>query len=536
MTVQERLATAVADALGRLGIQATPDDVHIERPQRPEHGDWSTNAALALAKAQGRNPRELATELAAALDRDRPEHVEGVEVAGPGFVNFRLAPTWLHEVLRQVVEENTERYAAPDLWHGEKVQVEFVSANPTGPVHVGNGWFGSYGDALARILSRTGAAVTREYYVNDTGNQMRKLGQSVLARRKGEEVPEDGYRGDYVIDLARRYEGPEDELEAGRFAADLILAEIKETLASMGIEFDEWFSQAFIEESGRVADTIGMLRERGHVYDKDGAVWLRATTFGDSRDRVLVKSNGDATYLAGDLAYHRNKFLERGFDRVIDVLGADHHGQVASLKAGVEALGVDPDRLEVRIGQLISLVGGRMSKRSGHYVTLQTLIDDLGPDATRLLSLVSSIDHETTLNLDVVRQQSAENPVYYVQYAHARIASIERVASERGIARNPLGSTSLEPLTHPRELQVLKDLADLSRVVAEAAAERAPFKVTNWLRTLAADFHGFYHDCRVIGEEGEEALTEARLWLVEATRIGLAIGLGLLGVHAPEAM
>ena len=536
MTAQERIVSAVAAALGRLGVEATPADVHLERPQRPEHGDWSTNAALVLAKAHGRNPRELAAELAAALSAEPPEHVEAVEVAGPGFVNFKLAPTWLHEVLRQVVAEGVEGYAAPNIGHGEKVQVEFVSANPTGPVHVGNGWFGSYGDALARVLTRTGSVVTREYYVNDTGNQMRQLGASLLARRRGEPVPEGGYQGEYVTDLARRYEGPEDALEAGRFASERILAEIKETLASMGIEFDEWFSQAFIEESGRVAETIGVLRQRGHVYDAEGAVWLRSTAFGDSRDRVLVKSDGDSTYLAGDLAYHRNKFLERGFDRVIDVFGADHHGQVASLKAGVEALGVDPDRLEVRIGQLVSLVGARMSKRSGHYVALQTLIDELGPDATRLLSLVSSIDHETTLDLDLVTKQSAENPVYYVQYAHARIASIARVASERGLVRNPLGSTSLDPLAHPRELQVLKDLADLPRVVAEAAVERAPFKVTNWLRNLAADFHGFYHDCRVIGEEGEEEVTQARLWLVEASRIGLAIGLSLLGVHAPEAM
>jgi arginyl-tRNA synthetase len=536
MTVQERLATAVADALAKLGLPTEPGSVRIERPQRPEHGDWSTNAALVLGRRNSRDPHQLAAELAGVLDADRPEHVVGVEVAGAGFVNFRLAPTWLHEVLRQVVAEGVDHYASPELGKGEKVQVEFVSANPTGPVHVGNGWFGSYGDALARILARTGSFVTREFYVNDTGNQMRQLGESVLARRRGDEVPEGGYQGDYVRDLAQLYEGPDEAVEAGRFAAERILADIKETLASMGIEFDEWFSQASIEESGSVAETIALLRERGHVFDEDGAVWLRSTAFGDSRDRVLVKSNGDATYLAGDLAYHRNKFLERGFDRVIDVFGADHHGQVASLKAGVQALGVEPDRLEVRLGQLVSLVGARMSKRSGHYVALSTLIEELGPDATRLLSLLSSVDHETTLNLDVVKEQSAENPVYYIQYAHARIASIGRVAADRALARNPLSSTSLALLAHPRELQVLRDLADLPRVVAEAAVERAPFKVTNWLRQLAADFHGFYHDCRVIGDEGEEELTQARLWLVEATRIGLAIGLGLLGVRAPEAM
>ena len=541
MTVVERLAAAVAGALSRLGIDADPSEVHLERPQRPEHGDFSTNAALVLAKAHGRQPRELAAELAARLDAARLDdacldQVEQVEVAGPGFVNFRLSPAWLHDVLRQVVEEGADRYGAPQLGNGERVQVEFVSANPTGPLHVGNGWFGSYGDALARIMARTGSLVTREYYVNDTGGQIRQLGESLLARRRGEVVGEGGYQGEYVTDLAQGYDGPEEVMEAGRFAADRILANIKETLESMGIEFDEWFSQASIEESGKVADTISCLRERGHVFDEDGAVWLRSSSFGDSRDRVLVKSNGDPTYLAGDLAYHRNKFLERGFDRVIDVFGADHHGQVASLYAGIEALGVPRDRLEVRLGQLVSLVGGRMSKRSGHYVALSSLIDQLGPDATRFLSLVASIDQATTLDLDLVTRQSAENPVYYLQYAHARIASIGRVAAERGLERNPLGSASLDRLSHPRELQLLRDLADLPRVVGEAAVERAPFKVTNWLRQLAADFHGFYHDCRIMGEGVEAEVTQARLWLVEATRVGLAIGLGLLGVHAPEAM
>ena len=291
-----------------------------------------------------------------------------------------------------------------------------------------------------------------------------------------------------------------------------------------------------IEESGRVAATIEELRARGHIYEDGGAVWFRATTFGDSRDRVLVKSDGDTTYLAGDLAYHRNKFIERGFERVIDIFGADTHGHVASLRAGMEALGVDPSRLEVRIGQMISLVGGRMSKRSGNYVRLDTLIDDIGADATRLLSLLSSIDQATTLDLDILKERSAENPVFYVQYAHARIASIDRVAADRGIQRLPLSEVDLGLLEHPRELDVLRALVDLPRVVEEAAVERAPHKVTNWVRALAGTFHGFYHDCYVMGEGIPPALTEARLWLVEAARIGLAIGLDLLGVGAPDEM
>jgi arginyl-tRNA synthetase len=491
------------------------------------------------AKPAGRDPRPLADDLAAALRAANVDEVEEVEVAGPGFVNFKLRTGWLHAVLLDVVGQGELRYASPDLGRGERVQIEFVSANPTGPLHVGNGWLGSYGDALGRVMSRCGWEVQREFYVNDTGEQIRLLGESVLARRRGEPVPEEGYQGEYVGELASGYDGPEDVVEAGRFATERILENIRETLARLNIVFDEWYSQASIEESGQVAETIGLLRERGLVYEKDGAVWLRSTEVGDSRDRVLIKSDGEATYLAGDLAYHRDKFLIRGFDRVIDVFGADHHGQVASLEAGVVALGVASDRLEIRIGQLVSIVGGRMSKRAGRYVALDTIIDEIGPDATRLLSLVSSIDQSVTLDLDLVRRQSAENPVFYVQYAHARVSSIARRRLERGIERVPIGEADLSLLVNERELDLIRCLVDLPAVVAEAAKDRAPNKITNWVRALAGEFHRFYHDCRVLGDAAGEVtpeLTQARLWLVEAVRIGLAIGLGLLGVSAPEAM
>ncbi|MHB8244661.1 MAG: arginine--tRNA ligase [Acidimicrobiales bacterium] len=536
MSTETDLAYATAAALRGLGVDCDPGQIRLERPQRLEHGDWSTNIALVLAKTADKRPRELADELAEALMVAAPRHVESVEVAGPGFVNFKLGPSWLHETLREVVTAGIDGYAAPDLGHGERVQIEFVSANPTGPLHVGNGWFAAYGDALGRILSRAGWKVQREYYVNDTGGQIRMLGESLLARRRREQLPEGGYQGQYVAELAERYDGPDDVVEAGRFAAEEILANIKETLDQIHIRFDEWYSQASIEESGQVSETIDLLREKGHLYDEDGAVWLRATDFGDSRDRVLIKSNGDPTYLAGDLAYHRDKFLTRGFDRVIDVFGADHHGQVASLKAGVKALGIDPDRLEVRLGQLVSLVGGRMSKRSGHYVPLSELIATLGPDATRLVSMLTSIDQATILDLDKVTAESAENPVFYVQYAHARLASIGRVAADRGIERLPLDQVELGLLVHARELDVLRVLVELPRVINEAAAERAPYKVTNWVRALAAAFHGFYHDCYVMGEGVPIELTQARLWLVEAARVGLSIGLDLLGVNAPDEM
>jgi len=541
------LTQAVQDGLAAAGVFPLPVLVHLERPGRPEHGEWSSNIALALASATSRPPRELAQAIADHINADPPAQVAGVEVAGPGFVNFRLHDTWLHDVLAEVVELGVDDYARHQVGTGERIQLEFVSANPTGPLHVGNGWLCSYGDALARLLERCGWSVHREYYVNDTGGQVRRLGLSMLAHARGELVPDQGYQGSYVADLAAAHYGPvppteavvdeADIMAAGKWAADRILAGIAETLATLGIRFDEWYSQASIEESGAVRDTLAALTERGLVYQSEGATWLRTTDLGDSRDRVLVKSDGSLTYLAGDLAYHRDKFLVRHFDRVIDVFGADHHGQVASLLAGVEAMGVDRSRLEVKLGQMVSLTGGQvMSKRSGQFVSLDSLVADIGPDATRLLSLIASIDQATTLDLDLVRKQSAENPVFYVQYAHARITSIDRVRQERGIERLPLDQVDLHLLVHQRELDLLRSLAALPDVVLEACAERAPHKVTAWVRDLARRFHGFHHDCWVMGEGVPPELTQGRLWLVEAARIGLAVGLGLLGVRAPESM
>lgn len=536
MAVTADLVESLVEALGAEGVDVPAGAVRLEHPARPEHGDWSTNAALVLAKQTDRKPRPLAEAVAERLRSAPPKHVESVEVAGPGFVNFRLAPSWLHEVLRELLDAGPDRYARPDIGHGERVQIEFISANPTGPMHVGNGWFGCYGDALARIMQRCGWAVEREYYVNDTGGQIRVLGESLLAVRAGTLVPEGGYQGSYMEDLAAQYGGAEDVEEAGRFAVERNLAGIRATTDRLGIHFDSWYSQASIEESGSVEETIEQLRAGGLVFEDGGALWLRTTEHGDTRDRVLVKANGDATYLAGDLAYHRDKFLVRGFDRVIDVFGADHHGQVASLLAGVEALGVERSRLEVRLGQLISLVGGRMSKRSGNFVTMDDLIDDLGADVVRLLCLVSSIDQAATIDLDKMRAESRESPAFYLQYAHARIAGIERVRVERGVERLDLADVDLGLLLHPRELEVARCLGDLPAVVAESAQDRAPHKVTTWVRRLAADFHGFHHDCRILDAEVEPAVTQARLWLVEATRIGLAIGLDLLGVSAPDRM
>jgi arginyl-tRNA synthetase len=532
------LTAAIADALRHLGLDPGPQPIPLERPARRDNGDWSSSVALSLAKKAGRNPRELADQLRGYLTDHLPRHVNRIAVAGPGFVNFYLDDSWLHDVLTDVVESGEEGYARPDLGRGERVQVEFVSANPTGPIHVGNGWWASYGDAVARLLERCGWDTQREYYVNDTGGQIRQLGASILARRSGAPLPENGYGSGFIKGLAAAYDGPDDDVgKAGTWAAEHTLRFIKVQMDQINIHFDEWYSQASIEESEAVDETVALLRQRGLVFEEDGATWLRTAEFGDPREkRVLRRSDGVWTYLAGDIAYHRNKFLVRGFDRVINVWGADHQGQVASLRAGVAGLGIDPDRLEIRLGQLVSLAGGRISKRAGNAVDLDDLVDDIGPDAMRLLSLVNSIDQATTVDLDKVRAESKESPVYYVQMAYARIAGITREAVKRHVTRQPLAQTDLGLLGHERELDVLRALSELPEVVEAACLERAPHKVTTWVRELADRFHGFYHDCYVLHPDVPEPLTQARLWLVEAARVGFAIGLGLLGVTAPERM
>jgi arginyl-tRNA synthetase len=535
--LRDDLTDALRSALVAIGVEP-PAEIGLERPARREHGDWSSNVALACAKAAGRNPRELGQAVVDHLSAHLPTHVTRVEIAGPGFVNLHLADSWLHELLAEVATGGTEGWARPDLGHGERVQVEFVSANPTGPVHVGNGWFASYGDSLARLLERTGHEVHREYYVNDTGGQVRRLGESVLARVAGVPVPEGGYASAFVKGLAAAYDGPvEDVTAAGRWAAGHILEFIKLQMAMVNIRYDEWFSQASIEDSDALDETIALLAEKGLVYEEDGALWLRTAEHGDPREkRVLRKSNGDFTYLAGDLAYHRNKFILRGFDRVINVWGADHAGQVPSLLAGVEAMGVERGRLEVRLGQMVSIAGGRVGKRLGNAVDLDDIVEDIGADVMRVLSLATSIDQAASIDLDAMRADSRESPVFYVQYAYARIASILRVAAERGVERMPLDDVDTSLLVHERELEVLRTLEQLPETIELATRERAPHKVTTWVRELADRFHGFYHDCYVLGDGVSPELTQARLWLVEVARIGLAIGLDLLGVDAPERM
>jgi arginyl-tRNA synthetase len=533
--IRDNLFEAVRATLGSLGVDPVPETVSLERPARPDHGDWSTNAALVSAKAVGRPPRELAAAIAERLSASPPAHVTAVEVAGPGFVNFRLDDGWLHDVLAEVVSAGVEGWARLELGGGEKVNVEFVSANPTGPLHVGAGRWAAFGDSLCRLLERCGWGVSREYYVNDRGTQMTRFVESLTAAKAGRPVPDDGYHGRYIVDWAAEMPDGVDPAEWG-FAR--VTRDLADTLAAMGVRFDTWFSERSLVTSGALDRTLSDLRAAGAVYEADGATWFRATEFGDRQDHVLVKSDGEPTYLLSDIAYHRDKF-ERGFDHLIDVFGADHHGHVARVQAGVAALG-HQGHLEMVLGQLVTIRRGdevvRASKRSGDYVELAEVLDEVGSDVARIVFLLQSIDTRQTFDLEAVRRQSMDNPVYYVQYAHARIASIGRVAAERGVVRRPLAEVDLGPLGHPRELDVLRALAELPDVVATACLTRAPHRVTTWVLELAGRFHGFYHDCQVLSPDVDPELAQARLWLVEAARVGLGVALDLLGVSAPESM
>ncbi len=533
--IRDALASAVLDALGALAVDPLPDQVALERPGRREHGDWSTNVALATAKRAGRNPRELATQLVEHLSAGLPAHVERVELAGPGFVNFHLAPTWLHDVLTEVVEAGVAGYARPDLGGGTTVNVEFVSANPTGPVHAGHARGAAHGDSVARLLERCGHVVTREYYINDRGVQMQRFGASLAARKAGEEPPENGYVGQYVTDWATDLP---DDVDPVVWGEERALADQREALGAFGVHFDVWFRELSLLEAGLIDDTLAELRSLGKVYDEGGAVWLRSSDDGDDKDRVLVKSDGEVTYLLPDIAYHRDKFARA--ERLINVWGADHHGYVARMRAAMAALGHDPDALEVEIVQMVDLLKDgepmKLSKRAGTIVELRDIVDEVGTDAARLTYLLQSIDSRQTVDLAEVASQGMDNPVFYVQMAHARIHGITRKAGEAGFTRGPLGDADLALLTHERELDVLRSLAELPDVVRLACEDRAPHKVTTWVRELAGAFHGFYHDCYVIGDGISPELTEARLWLAESARTGLSIGLDLLGVSAPESM
>ncbi len=515
-----------------------------------EHGDYATNIALQLAKPAGRPPREVAELLAARLRR--VEGVDSVEVAGPGFLNLRLAHASLGSVVRHILERGPA-YGTSTAAAGQNVNLEFVSANPTGPIHIGGVRWAAVGDVLARLLEASGAKVTREYYVNDGGVQIDRFAESLLAAASGNPLPEDGYAGGYVAEWAQRVlEREPDLLE--RPAAEALerfrglglavaLEEIRASLASFGVEFDVWFSELSLKGSGAVERALDRLRKQGHVFEQDGALWLRTTDFGDDKDRVLVKSDGAGTYFLSDAAYYVDK-RERGFDRCIYMLGADHHGYVGRLRALAACAGDDPSQtLEVLIGQMVNVLQSgkpvRMSKRAGTLVTLEDLLELTGTDAARYTLARSSTDSTLDLDVDLVTRQSADNPVFYVQYAATRAASVLRHAAELGIGKPEPGEVDLSLLSHPREAELLLALAQFPQVVATAAELREPHRVARYLEEkVAKSAQRFWDDCQVLpkGDEPASELLAPRLLLWRATRTVLENGLRLLGVSAPERM
>ena len=540
-------ARAVFSARG-LDLSVLPESITMERPRNPEHGDYASNLAMQVGRRAGINPRELATALAEELGR--AAGVKSVEVAGPGFLNIRLDAAAAGSLARLVVQAGPG-YGHSEQLAGQKINLEFVSANPTGPIHLGHTRWAAVGDSLHRILAAAGAEVTSEHYVNDAGAQVERFGRSLLAAAKGEPAPEDGYGGEYVGEIAQRIVAadpailtlPEDEaLLSFRDQGYLVmLQEMKESLERFGVHFDVWFSERTLHDGGAVEYALDELRKQGHIFEADGAIWLRTTDFTDDKDRVLIRSNGEKTYFAADAAYYINK-RERGFDRCIYMLGADHHGYVGRLKAIAACAGDDPDvNIEILIGQLVNLLRGgvpvRLSKRAGNIITLDELIEAVGVDAARYSLARSSTDSVLTLDLDEITRKSSDNPVFYVQYAHARIASLLRNAAELGIGRGDDFDPAL--LGHERENDLLKTLGDFPAVVATAAELREPHRIARYLEEqVANNYHRFYDACRVLpqGDEVPTDLTRARLWLVEATRVVLANGLALLGVSAPERM
>jgi arginyl-tRNA synthetase len=546
--VSSAVVTAIRAAVtaGELAVEV-PAQVTVERPKNKDHGDYATNVALQLAKPAGRPPREVAEVLAAHL-RAQPG-LEKVDIAGPGFLNMTLSEAAQGELARTVVNAGDE-YGRTDVLAKERINLEFVSANPTGPPHIGAVRWAAVGDALGRVLEAAGADVVREYYFNDAGAQIDRFAQSLLAAAKNRPVPEDGYAGAYIDDIASAIvkahpgvlEMPEDQAQDvfRREGVQLMFDEIKQSLAQFGVVFDVYFNEKSLHDKGELDAALNALREQGHVFEADGAVWLRTSDFGDDKDRVVRKSDGDWTYFAADCAYYLDK-RRRGFDRCVYMLGADHHGYVGRLRAIAACFGDDPDRtVEVLIGQMVNLLKDgqpvRMSKRAGTVVTLADLVDVIGVDAARYALARYSSDSPIDLDLDLWARKTNDNPVFYVQYAHARIASLLRNAVELGVSRGDDFDPAL--LAHDREGDLLGALGEFPRIVASAAELREPHRVCRYLEQLAGTYHRFYDDCRVLpmGDEPATDLTRARLWLVEATRVVLANGLALLGVSAPDRM
>jgi arginyl-tRNA synthetase len=551
----EQLSQTIADALAALvdrGAITLPDgapgEVRVERPKSKDHGDYATNVALQLAKKAGIPPREFAELLATELKAS--DAIAAVDIAGPGFINITVETGAQGVVARSIVDAG-ETYGTSGQFAGQKINLEFVSANPTGPVHIGGARWAPVGDTLARVFTALGAEVTKEYYFNDHGSQIDRFARSLLAVARGNEPPEDGYVGAYIGEIAAQVVAdspglldlpdPEAQEIFRRKGVDLMFTQIKDTLHSFGVDFDVYFHEQSLHESGAVNHAIDRLTEMGNTYTADGALWLRTEQFGDDKDRVLIKSDGNPAYISGDCAYYLNK-RERGFDLCVIMLGADHHGYVGRLMAMCQAFGDKPhENLEVLIGQMVNLVKNgeplRMSKRAGTVVTIDDLIEAVGADAARYALVRYSSDSTIDLDLDVWTRQSSDNPVYYVQYAHARLCSILRNGSDHGLAP---ADSAFDPtlLSHEREGDLLRALAEFPAVVASVAELREPHRLARYLEATAATFHKFYDVCRVLprGDEEPSDVHRARLLLVDATRVVFARGLDLLGVSAPERM
>ena len=532
---------AASFARGEISGQV-PAVITLERPKNRDHGDYATSIALQLAKAAGKNPREIATILQAAITSIAG--VVKVDIAGPGFINITLDRASQAELVRTILSAGS-KYGRGSALQGVKINLEFISANPTGPLHLGHTRWAAVGDALGRVLSAAGADVTREFYINDRGRQMDLFGQSVQAAAQENPIPEDGYQGQYIGDLAKEVvaanPGITSSEEFREAAYQVQLAQQQQVLETFHTSFDVWFSERSLHESGAVEHGVDKLRSQGHVFEVDGAVWLRTTDFGDDKDRVIIKADGELTYFASDTAYYINK-RERGFDICIYMLGADHHGYIQRLKATAACAGDNPEyNIDVLIGQLVKIMEGgqevKLSKRAGTIITLEELVEKVGVDAARYTLIRYPVDTPMVMDIDVLRRNTNENPVYYVQYAHARIAGVLRNTAELGI-KSDLASFDPSQLTHDRENELLGALSDFPRIVASAAEFREPHRVARYLEELAGVYHGFYADCRVLplGDEAIAPIHSARAALCAATMQVLANGLDLLGVSAPERM
>lgn len=551
--INQLVTEALADAVVAAGIASREElpTFTLEVPKDKSHGDLATNAAMQLTRIAKKNPRQIAEAILEHFDMTKAS-IEKADIAGPGFINFTLNKSYLYPVIRQVHEQG-ENYGRIALGAGRKIQVEFVSANPTGSLHLGHARGAAVGDALCNVLDFAGYDVTREYYINDAGNQVENLSKSIEARYLQElgqnaEMPEDGYHGEDIKGFAKDLVAEKGDallsMEPGERAAyfrkyglEKELDKIKRDLNRFRVHFDEWFSETSLYEKGLVVESLNELKTKGQVYEQDGATWLRTTDYGDDKDRVLVKNDGTYTYLTPDIAYHRNKF-ERGYDRLINIWGADHHGYIPRMKAAMEAIGYDPEKLTVLIAQMVSLFQNgekvKMSKRTGKAVTMEDLMEEVGVDAIRYFFTMRSMDSHLDFDMDLAISTSNENPVFYVQYAHARICSIYRQAEEQGIALLPLAEVDLSLLNTEHEYDLLRKIGELPEEIAVAAANYAPHRMVRYVYDLASMFHSYYRAQRVITED--PAQTQARFALLGAVRTVLANVLKLVGVSAPEQM